>query len=42
MELLIFSKFDETFSKESVETMPANGKGKDASIFPDFTTTIPP
>ena len=42
MELLIFSKFDETFSKESVEIIPANCNGKEAKILPDFTTTIPP
>ena len=42
IELLIFSKLDETVSKESVETMPPNCKGNEASIFPDLTTTKPP
>ena len=37
IELLIFSKLDETVSKESVETIPPNCKGNDAKIFPDFT-----
>ena len=39
---LIFSKLDETFSKESVETIPPNCKGSEAIIFPDLTTTRPP
>ena len=32
----------ETFSNESVETIPANCNGNDERIFPDFTTTNPP
>ncbi len=42
IELLIFSKFDETLSKESVEIIPANCNGNEARIFPDLTTTSPP
>jgi hypothetical protein len=42
MVLLIFSKLDETVSKESVEIIPPNCKGSEASIFPDLTTTNPP
>ncbi len=42
IESLIFSKLDETVSKESVETIPPNCKGNEARIFPDLTTTNPP
>ena len=40
--LLNCSKFDETFSKGSVEMIPAICKGNDAFIFPEFTTTNQP
>ena len=42
MLLLTLSKFDATFSNESVEMIPARDRGKSASIFPELVTTNPP
>ena len=37
-----FAKFSETFSKLSVDIIPASSSGKEERIFPSLTTTIPP
>ena len=37
-----FAKFSETFSKLSLDIIPASSSGKEERIFPSLTTTIPP